>query len=435
MGNSKKSRSPDSVVAARGLLAKGSRVLLGLSGGLDSIVLLHVLKNLESAIGFSLACVHVNHKLSRNAESWVGFCENQCRMLDVPILIEEVDIFPYLSSGIEAAARMARYAVFERLEADHIALAHHLDDQAETVMLQLFRGAGPDGLAAMGERMPFGDKILLRPFLSLSRKELENYALEKRLEWIEDESNADPAYDRNYVRHMLFPVIEKRFPAFRETVSRSALHFAESARLLDELAKIDASGAIREGCLDLSVLDRLSASRAGNLLRHYLALKGLRMPSSRRLAEMLKQLASKSACVAHDGCEIRCYRGFVHVVKALPVSVDFRKSWAGESSMAIPELGGILHFEKGEEGLDPEKLFEVNVRGRCGGEHFRFHAQRPTKRLKHAFQEKGVPPWQRERIPLLYCRDRLVWVPGLGTDPDYRAVPGKPGLLPRWAPI
>ncbi|HQT25260.1 MAG TPA: tRNA lysidine(34) synthetase TilS [Burkholderiales bacterium] len=435
MGNSRKSRSPEAVVSSLALFTKGSRVVLGLSGGLDSIVLLHVLKGLESPLGFSLSCVHVNHKISENAGIWAKFCEDQCRILDVPIVIEEVDISPHLSSGIEAAARTARYAVFEKLDADRIVLAHHRDDQAETVLLQLFRGAGLDGLAAMGESVPFGKKTVLRPFLSLSRREIEAYARERGLEWIEDESNANPGYDRNFVRHMLFPVIEARFPAFRETVSRSARHFAESSRLLEELAEIDGSDAIRDGRLDVSSLSRLSPSRARNLLRHYLALEGMRMPSSRRLEEMLRQFASKGACVAHDGREIRCYRGFVHVVDAFPVSRDFRNNWEGESRMDIPELGGILRFENGENGLDPGKLFDVNVRGRQGGEHLRTHAHRPTKRLKHLFQEKGIPPWQRDRMPLLYCGDHLVWVPGLGMDPDYRSDPGKSGLVPSWEPI
>ncbi len=439
MGNSRKSRPPDDVVKAfaKRTFSRGNRVALGLSGGLDSIVLLHILKEIEASAGFSLSCIHVNHKISKNSGSWAKFCEDKCSILDVPLRIEEVDIAPHLSCGLEAAARTARYSVFDRQDVDYVVLAQHQDDQAETVLLQLFRGAGLNGLAAMGESMTFGKKKLVRPLLSVPRKALEAYALDKNLEWIEDESNADIRHDRNFVRHRLLPVIEARFPSFRETIFRSAGNIAEAMTLLDELAEIDASNAINEGRLDASRLIELPRSRAKNLLRHYLFYNGMRMPSSERLDEMLKQLTGKGALVSisHDGFEIRRYRGFVHAAKPIPVSPGLRKIWGGESRMAIPELGGLIVFETGEAGLDPERLSEpMTVRVREGGERFRIHGKRPSRLLKNLFQEKGIPPWLRNSLPLLYCGERLVWVPGVGIDPEYRAGPGKNGLNPRWQP-
>lgn len=409
--------------------------MLGLSGGLDSVVLLHVLKEIESSAGFALSCIHVNHKISKNADNWADFCKNLCGIMAVPLEVVEVDISPHLAFGIEAAARTARYAAFEKLDADHLVLAQHRDDQAETVLLQLFRGAGLDGVAAMGVSAPFGKKTLSRPLLSVSRKALEAYAAEKNLAWVTDESNSDLRYDRNFVRHELIPAIENRFPACGETISRSALNFAESAALLAELAEIDASGAILDGCLAVSRLNQLSRARAKNLLRHYLFLKGMKMPSSRRLEEMLKQMQSPSACVEHEGFEIRSYRGFVHVVKSLPVPDDFREAWHGGPRMDIPALGGVLFFEKKAGGLDPGKLADVTVRARKGGESLLVHENRPRRSLKNLFQEHGIPPWQRKSLPLLYCGEHLVWVPELGLDPDYRAEPGQDGIVPRWQPI
>ena len=437
MGNSRKSRPLDDVVRSfvRKTFIEGDRVVLGLSGGLDSIVLLHILKEIELSAGFFLSCIHVNHKISKNSGKWAKFCEDKCKLLGVPLRIEEVDISPHLDQGIEAAARTARYAAFDRHDADYVALAQHQDDQAETVLLQLFRGGGLNGLAAMGELKPFGAKMLARPLLSVPRKAIEAYARENDFEWIEDESNSDIRYDRNFVRHGVFPVIEARFPAFRETVSRSSANIAEAMMLLDDLAEIDAMGAVESGRLDASRLLELPRVRAKNLLRHYLSSEGMRMPSSGRLDEMLKQLTGKGALVSisHDGFEIRLYRGVVHIVRARPVLPGFRKSWQGESRLDIPELGGILLFETAEEGLDPERLGgPVTVRVREGGERFRVHEKRPSRLLKNLFQESGVPPWMRNSLPLLYCGERLVWVAGIGIDPEFRAEAGKNGLIPSW---
>lgn len=432
MGNSRKSLSPEAVVSSfvERTVSRGERVVLGLSGGLDSVVLLHVLKTFVPA--FSLSCLHVNHKISKNAENWANFCEDLCRKWHVPIMIEEVDISPHLASGLEAAARAARYEVFGRIDADHVFLAQHRDDQAETVLLQLARGAGLRGLAAMGESTACGNKFIRRPFLSISRSALEAYARENNLEWVNDESNADLRFDRNFVRLRLIPLMEERFPAARETVSRTAGHIAEAARLLDELADMDGSGARRAGCLEVSRLFELSEARAKNLLRRHLFLCGTRMPSAERLREMLKQLRSESACVSHDGFEVRSYRGLIHVVRPLSVASDFSRTWTGEPRMHLDELGGILAFEEGAGGLDPEKLGEpVTVRVRQGGEKFVVQENRPRRSLKNLFQEHGIPPWERNRLPLLYCGETLIWIPGIGIDPRYRS---ERGLLPGWEP-
>ena len=441
MASSRKSQSPDPVPVVESILRRavssGERLVLGLSGGLDSVVLLHILKRISPVTGSSLACLHVNHKISPNASVWAKFCSDLCERWHIPLEVVEVDISPHLSSGTEAAARIARYAAFEKAAAEHIVLAQHRDDQAETLLLQLFRGAGPKGLSAMGESTRLKGRTVLRPLLGISRQALEAYAQQNRLEWISDESNSDQRFDRNFVRHRLFPLIGERFPAFRETLARSSRHFSEAALLLDELAAIDAAGAIIGKTLKVSRLQELSKERAKNLLRHYLAENDARMPSSRRLDEMLKQLSAARQdaviSIAHDGFEVKCYRGLIRIVEALPSCSGLCRVWHGESRMPVPELGGELLFEEGSDGLDPSKLLEpVTVRVREGGERFRPAQNRPEKTLKNLFQEYGIPPWQRGRLPLLYCGERLVWVPGIGFDPEYRA---QQGWIPRWEPV
>ncbi len=439
MADSRKSRSPDlesiAELVARRHLIPGERVVLGLSGGLDSVVLLHVFKKLAVTLGVELSCLHVNHGISPNAHFWAEFCSGLCSKWDVPLTVERVDISDHADQGIEAAARIARYAAFEKQDAQWILLAQHQDDQAETLLMQLFRGAGIKGLASMGEMGHFHGKKKLRPLLSVSRKELEAYAKESGLEWVDDESNLDQRYDRNYIRHGLSPLIEARYPAFKRTLSRSSGLLAEASGLLSELAQIDSTGAMEGGALSASRLAELSEARAKNLLRHFLETCGVRMPSERRLYEMLRQIlgsrSDASVSISHDGFEIRLYRGGVHVVEQRP-SANFCRQWLGEPRLDLPELDGSVFFEKALNGIDPAKLdHPLTVRSRAGGERFRPGINRPEKSLKHLFQESGIPPWQRYRLPLLYCGERIIWVPGIGLDPAFE---GKNGFLPRWAP-
>ena len=439
MASSRKSRYPDpesiAEQVARRHLIPGERVVLGLSGGLDSVVLLHVFKKLASTLGVELSCLHVNHGISPNAQLWAEFCSALCTKWGVPLAVERVDISVHADQGVEAAARIARRAAFEKQDAQWILLAQHQDDQAETLLLQLFRGAGIKGLASMGEVGHLHDRKLLRPFLSVARKELEAYAKENGLEWVDDESNLDQRYDRNFVRHGLSPLIEQRYPAFKRTLSRSCDHLAEASSLLADLAQIDSMGAVEGNALSASRLAELSEARAKNLLRHFLDGCGVRMPSERRLREMLKQLlgARRDASVAigHDGFEIRLYKGMVRVVEPHPLA-NFCRHWHGERRLDLPELGGAILFEEAEEGIDPARLaYPLTIRARAGGERFRPGKNRPEKTLKHLFQECSIPPWQRYRIPLLYCGDRLIWVPGIGMDPAFGV---ENGFLPRWEP-
>ena len=437
MANSRKSSRVDlSLLVASLPASQGDRVVLGLSGGLDSVVLLHILRDLSIQVGFSLSCVHVHHGISRNAGCWAKFCEDLCNSLDVPILVEQVDISPHLEFGLEAAARIARYEVFGRVNADLLVLAHHRDDQAETLLLQLLRGAGVKGLSAMGEATSCGKGGLVRPLLRASRREIEEYAKSRNLSWVDDESNQDPRFDRNFLRHEVLPLIANRYPSCRETLARASAHFREACELMEDLARIDASGAIEAGRLKMDALAGISRARAKNLMRHYLGSIGVRMPSAARIEEMLKQLKTArpdaSIAIRHDGMEMRCYRGWVHVVPEKEIPEGFEVPIPRPVPVEIPELSGLLHFEAAEGGIDPGQ-FPFAVRTRRGGEHLRLHPGGPARSLKNLFQESGIPPWQRKLLPLLFRGDRLVWVPGIGMDPGCRTM--GVGVLPVWKPF
>lgn len=294
MANSRKRPRADLEKHLLGFLkrhqASSRKLLLGLSGGLDSRVLLHLLVRVRPSLDFELSAVHVNHRISPNADSWGVFCAGLCKDAAVPYRIVEIDVPRDSGLGLEAAAREARYRVLLAQDAEAVMLAHHQDDQAETLLLQLLRGAGVKGLAAMPEAVDRQGKWFLRPLLEVSRPELLDYARANDLQWIEDESNLDLAYDRNYLRRHIMPVLESRFPAARRTLARSASHLAEAAALLEELAREDAARAMYGGRLDLSLLKVMTTARAANLLRYWLLERSGFALSTARLDDIRSQL-------------------------------------------------------------------------------------------------------------------------------------------------
>jgi tRNA(Ile)-lysidine synthase len=368
-------------------------VSVALSGGVDSVVLLHLLKDRPG-----VCAVHVHHGLSPNADAWAGFCRKLCKAWGIRLTVRKVTVLR-TGKGLEAAARAARYAVFTKEKAQVIALAHHLDDQAETVLMNLLRGAGLRGASGMQPISRFGDKQLARPLLDVSRKEIVAYAESHGLDWVEDESNADESLMRNFVRRRLGPLIEARFPQWKRSLARAARHFSRKDALAQEL------------------------------LRDYLKQKGLRAPSEAQLVEMLKQLTSRGARtrVQHDGTALRVYRGTI-LPEPAPAAPFTCLQWKGERRLKIPALGGELRFRPGEGIASQHLKNEFQIRLRSGGERLQLHPRRPRRTLKNLFQEAGVPPWARERLPLLYCGRELVWAPGLGVDVRFRG----PGLAPEW---
>lgn len=419
------------------LLPARSTILIGLSGGVDSVVLLHLLHQLAARHSWQLSALHVHHGISRNADEWASFCSDLCARLDIPLVIENVDIAPLRSHGIEAAARKLRHEAFSRQQCDFVALAHHADDQAETLLLQLLRGAGVRGASAMpllSRRAGLPD--LVRPLLHCSRHEILDYAAGRGLQWIEDESNADDNYPRNFLRHRVLPLLGERFPAYRDTLSRSAQHFAEAGSLLDELAQQDGAREIDGGTLAVEVLRSLEPARAKNLLRYFLHGSGMPMPQATQLDDMLRQLCGArrdaEVCVNLGGWQVRRYRDKAYALRALG---EFDRSivltWQGEARLDWPALNTRLHFKHANSlGISLAKLQRapVTLRLRQGGEILRPHPKAASRTLKNLLQENKIPPWYRDRLPLLYCGDELVCVPDVAIAGEYQAVAKEAGM-------
>jgi tRNA(Ile)-lysidine synthase len=418
-------------MAAQGL--GQAAVAVGLSGGIDSVVLLHLLRRGLKLPPSRLSAIHVNHQIHPDATAWAAHCRRVCRELGVPLRVRRVEVAR--GNSIEAAAREARYRVFAHSGAAVIALAHNRDDQAETVLLQLLRGAGPRGLAAMPE-FRAGSPAFWRPLLGLPRSVIADYARRHGLRWVEDDSNDDIAYTRNFLRHRVLPLIETQRPGAAMVLARAARLQAEAAELLDDLARIDLGED--DAPLQVAVLARLSPPRARNALRLHLRRRGLAMPDAARLDELLRQLLASrdDARLAVDlgALTARRYRGALHLLRPLPpLDACFARGWNGRGELRLPELGGRLCLIRaGQGGLAPRWLRNLEVRVRGGGESLRLHAGASRRSLRNLLQEAGLPPWLRERWPLLHVGGRLAAVPGIGVDADFQAPAGRPGWLPCW---
>ena len=420
------------------LVPAHSSVLVGLSGGVDSVVLLHLLHRLAVRYAWQLSALHVHHGISRNADTWAEFCAGLCERLRLPFHLERVDIAPLRGHGIEAAARKLRIDAFSRQGSDYVALAHHADDQAETLLLQMLRGAGVRGAGAMPVLVRrAASPALLRPLLHCARSEILDYALTQDLQWVEDESNANESYPRNYLRHRVMPLLTQQFPAYRETLGRSARHFAEASELLDELACMDAGQAFDGNAMQVAALRGLSPARARNLLRYFLHTQEAPMPQSAHLDEILRQLcdARQDAAVeVHVGdFQLRRYRDSVYL---LPAAAEFDRAlslaWQGEAMLDWAPLAKRLHFSRTRGGgISFRKLQRapVTLRLRNGAEALRPHPAAAKRTLKNLLQQHRIPPWERARLPLLYCGEDLACVVGVAIDADYLANENEDGVL------
>lgn len=295
-------------------LSPGERLWVGLSGGCDSVVLLHLLNGL--GVGDRLSAIHVHHGLSPNADAWAEFCAGYCDKIGVSLVTRHVTVDLASGLGIEAAARRARYSAFAECAGDCLLLAQHRGDQAETLLLNLLRGTGVTGAAAMPAERRFGQLRLLRPLLDVSRAEIESYAIDHGLAWIEDESNADISLTRNFLRHEALAAITQRFPAAESALAQAAANFSEAAGLLDDLAALDWQRADEGGAARLSVLRALSLPRLKNLLRYRLRCLEWQVPVATRLDEFARQLQTAGSdrhpeLLLPDG-KMRAARGLLH---------------------------------------------------------------------------------------------------------------------------
>jgi tRNA(Ile)-lysidine synthase len=430
----------EAALAACGLLA--GRLTVGLSGGVDSVALLDALVELRARHSISLSAVHVDHGISPHAAAWRARCASLCTALDVPLTAVAVVVSRASGEGLEAAARAARYAVFRAQNADAVVLAHHADDQAETVLLQLLRGSGVAGLAAMPlERVldAHTGLRLVRPLLHCSRAQIEAHARARALAWVEDESNRDPTLERNFLRHTVLPLLAQRYPACCDTLGRVAENLGDAQRLLEALAAQDAGRPALDGRLDLRALRGLDSARRRNLLRWFLRANGLIAPGRERLEDALRQLlgarADAQPSIELGRACLRRHRGWLQLEAARPPAPPWTLTWGGEHELALPDGSRLRFFDAQGEGLSRARLAEgvVTVRTRSGGERLRPAAERPTRTLKNLLQEAGVPAWRRASLPLLFVGDTLAWVAGIGHDCRFGAKPAEAGVLIEWS--
>lgn len=415
---------------------------VALSGGVDSVVLLHLLHLLQKKHHFTLNATHVHHGLSKHADKWVKFCEKLCTTLSIPLDIHYVKLPKKKSLGIEGEARQLRYEKLLQSKSDLVVLAHHADDQAETFLLQLIRGAGVKGLSSMAHFDD--DRRLWRPLLNTSRSDIEKYAKQHKLKWIEDESNRNTDFDRNFIRSKVLPILKNRFNHIIKVISRSSAHLAEAQNLLDDLAKLDLKKHLKSvNCnykLQVKSFNKLSNSRAKNVLRYWLEMNDQLMPSKDLLDELLRQVlhAKKDAELKihlSKEFEIRRYRDEIYIVpKNQQNQKNYKIVWQGESEILLPN-GSKLRFAKVKgTGISLAKIKDKKliISNRHGGEFFKPDSKRPTKKVKQLFQESDLTPWEREAAPLIFINNDLACVPFFGVDVKCQTKPKEDGLEIIW---
>jgi tRNA(Ile)-lysidine synthase len=455
------------------LIAPYQKIFLAYSGGLDSSVLLHLLVNLREFNGdLNIVAIHVNHNVNLRSDCWVKCCESVCKQLEVPCIIEALPSnLDYAGKSVEEVLRQRRYEIFSQLlSKDGVLLtAHHADDQAETIFLQLLRGAGARGLAAMAEKASFAQGYLLRPLLSYRRKDLLAYAVAHNLKWVEDNSNFDESFDRNYLRHSILPLIEKRWPGFVKTAGRSGHNLAEASDLMDNLAEQDlVEVAVARDIIDAVKLRSLTVARQKNLLRFWLRTIMLPVPSEVKIREILTNVLHSrydaNPLVAWSGAEIRRFRHLIYgmpplephdnslvipfignraqlpgsmgtlVIIRLPSVItrldrvispcrhcDERAGASEEAIQAIASDGGKNGSPRPTKNVwpcddggwcndDGMKHLPCNfsVRFRRGGEKVELVKRGGNHSLAKLMQEWAIPPWQRDRVPLVYDGDNKI---------------------------
>ncbi len=419
MKNIDKSFTPEAlrdVLERRLGIPLSSSFVVAYSGGRDSHVLLHALHALRPA---RLRAVHVDHNLQSVSRAWFEHCQRVCATLNVECVVEHIDVRREDEESVEAAARRLRY---ERLAAhladgDVLLTAHHEDDQAETLLLALLRGAGARGLAAMPPLADFGVGRHARPLLGFARAALEDYAHAHELVYVDDTSNRDERMSRNFLRARVLPLLEQRWPATMRVIARAASNNADTAALLDEIGQTDLTHCRADDGLSLAALASLSASRQRNVVRYWMRTNGFDAPSSEHLELILAQVnrpsATGQACIDWQGIEVRRYRDRLIVQRhAATPETDLQLPWTPPQTLMIPGTDLQLHAQSVRgQGLSQARLANatVTVRTRRGGETCLLPG-RGHHKLKKLLQEAGVPPWERERLPLIYVGDELAAV-------------------------
>jgi tRNA(Ile)-lysidine synthase len=433
-----------------------STIAIAYSGGLDSSVLLHLARKYADIHHVKLFAFHVHHGINADADTWLKHCQDECERLNISFDARYVDVAKHGKNGVEAAARICRYAALGELCRHHqipvLLTAHHQDDQAETLLLQLLRGCGIAGLSGMDSAnvapalLGSDNIIMARPLLAVSRQELANFAADKEIAFVEDNSNIDSRYARNALRHNIMSLLAEHFPGFQERFTRTAQHAQSAQRILVELASQDLA-ICQEGDSDSVKVERLrqlSIDRIDNLLRFWFGTRGLSMPSTAWLAELRTQLLEAKddaqLCVTHQRCHIRRHKGRVFITPKFAVDpssiLPMKFRWNGEGQLHFPAYGGILHFDEVDNGtgIDVEWLRQQSlcIRYREGGERLKPAWNRPTKSLKYHYQSLDIPAWERARLPLVIANNQLLFAAGIGMDCHHLSKETKKSLHFRW---
>jgi len=404
------------------LLASQGKLLVGFSGGLDSTVLLHTLAQ-HPALRAKLCAVYINHGLSSHANCWQIHCQQFCTIYAIPLLIETIEFIR--TANIEEEARNARYLAFAALlqPDDCLLLAHHCDDQAETLLLQLLRGAGIDGLAAMSAEKPFASGKLCRPLLQHSRQTLSDYAQLHNLTWVDDESNQDSVYSRNYLRQQIMPLLRARWPGAVGNLVRTTQHCQQAKNNLQALAYLDCAELVpQHNTLPIPILRTLAHDRLSNVLRTWLKNNEIRLPPTtifnRLLSEVVFADVDAQPCVQWGGVKVLRYQQTLYLLKNNQQYVPSPVLWTHFPKPVNLAGGGYLQARVVAcAGVRIASTSEVRVDFRRGGETFQWHGQ--TKQLKKLWQEWQIPPWERDSIPLIYIDNCLAIVVGFAISDQY----------------
>jgi len=450
------SKRPDTFFSVTSLAAKlrnelnvsaDAPLTVALSGGLDSTVLLHALAGMRREVPFELSAIHIDHGLHPESALWAALCTRICRSLDVPLQVQRVNVDLAGGSGPEAAARHARYHAIATLLAPGACLvtAHHSNDQAETVLLRLFRGTGVAGLVGMMQQTQLFNMTILRPLLDVSRAALEDYARVNNLQWIDDPSNRVCDFRRNFLRSEIIPRLENYWPDMQFRVSQTARHATDAQEILDELAAEDMERyrVNKKGCsLNVNDFHSLTEARQRNLLRYWLRCQSFSMPDARQLLEIqsmaMNTTRSQHACVRIGSYEIWRYRNALTAIPVLPIppkTLDVE--WDPLSLIEINGVGQLRADQALGQGVAISRLRGnfLRIRVRQGGEQLQLPGRRHHHQLKKLLQAAGIPPWERARLPLLFCGQDLVAVADRWVCRDFASASTEPGLRIVWEPV
>lgn len=430
----------------RTYLTASQPIYVAYSGGMDSHVVLHLLARFATRHpGHRYGAVHIHHGLSDNADSWMEHCAAICKSLAMDFVSQRLSLTQQRRQSLEAQARTARYQAISRLvpQGALVLLGQHQQDQLETMLLQLKRGAGPRGLSAMAEISERDGLSYLRPLLGCSRQQLSEYAHRHDLQWIEDESNQDLDFDRNFLRHQIIPLLEQRWPGMPKAVARSATLCCEQQQLLDEqsrnrLAQIQQA----DGTLSLSALSSMSAAWRRQIIRLWLAEQSVPMPSRALLTRVDTELIAASAaanpCIRFGHWQLRRFNQHLYLLEDRPEIPATNMRWQGEAELNL-KGGGCLYFQQGESPPEHGNWLGIQRQGAisiefCGwSERFRPSGADVSKPLKQWFKLWKIPPWERAQLPLLRADGRLVAIPGYAVAEDCQPQAGDTNTL--WVAI